>query len=179
MEEKRDYGEFRVKLYKRNDALEDMEVEDRAVNSYWLETKDALHGLGDEVLGKARRKKKKWLSDRIWNHIEERKDINKRIQKDDLTEEEKINLKRDYREKDAAVKQSVSLDKPQLVDKLAREAEDAAQRHDSRSLFQISKQLSKKPSFANSSLKCLARMECCFHMRLSNKRDGMNISRRS
>lgn len=79
MEEKRDYGEFRVKLYKRNDALEDMEVEDRAVNSYWLETKDALHGLGDEVLGKARRKKKKWLSDRIWNHIEERKDINKRI----------------------------------------------------------------------------------------------------
>ena len=62
-------------------------------------------------------------------------------------------LKEVYQEKDREIKRQVErIYKKVFVDGVARDAEQAARNHDSRKLFQVSKQLCKKPRFSNSSL---------------------------
>ena len=141
--------EFRVRLSNRFEVLEGLEIED--VDSYWSEVKDALKDTGEQVLGNRMKKKKEWLTNETWRLIDERKEISKRLLNEELVDGVRQSLKDDYRAKERETKRRVRQDKREFVDGLAQEAEEAERRHDSRSLFQISKQLCKKPSFANAS----------------------------
>ena len=84
-----------------------------------------------------------------WRLNDERKDIGKRLLNEELSVGVRQGLKEEYKAKEVETMSRVRQDKREFVDGLAQEAEDAERRHDSRSRFQISKQLCKKPSFTN------------------------------
>ena len=135
--------QFKVSVANRFAVLE--EVED--INQLWNKVRDGLKEAASEVLGRPRRKRKKWLSDESWDLIEERKRLHVDLLKEDNTEEMKERLRQQYREKEAEVKRSVRRDKRCHLRQQAREAEEAAQRKDTRTLYQIGKSLGKGNDF--------------------------------
>ena len=137
--------EFKLKVSNRFEVLEDKEVED--IDEYWMELRDTLKEASEEVLGYGGRKKEEWMSEGSWEKLGQRKEIKKGMLREDLTEDEMEVLKGQYKEKDGEVKKSVRLDKRRFMEGKAAEAEEAAGRGDSRTLYQISKSLGKGKSF--------------------------------
>ena len=140
--------EFSLEIYNRFEVLMDEDVED--IDSYWMEYRDAVKETGEKVLGFEKRERKEWISEETWEAIEERKEVKKRLNREnDLRSDEREEWKQQYSEKEKEVKTRVRRDKRRYMDEKASEAEEAAKVNDSRTLFQISKELSKRGNFVS------------------------------
>ena len=99
----------------------------------------------ETVLGKPRRRKKPWISDRSWKLVEEREEINKKIL-GTRSERVKTQLRKKYTEKKSEVKKSIRTDKRIWMDGIADEAEDAARNQHMRTLYGLTKILCNERS---------------------------------
>ena len=92
-----------------------------------------------EVLGYRKQQKKEWISDTTWQLIDDRKAAKQLM----LTAQdgEKAAATDNYREKNRAVKRSARNDKREYMDSLATEAQTAADKGDTRTVYKITKTL--------------------------------------
>jgi hypothetical protein len=133
---------FVLKVYNRYEVLQNSEVED--IDEYWRELRDTLKEAGEEVLGFEKRRNDEWISTDSWQRLEERRDVKRKMNEKEFQSVEYGEVAEEYRAKDKEVKKSVRSDKRSFLDKMAGEAEEAAKVNDTRTLFQISRSLSRK-----------------------------------
>ena len=93
-----------------------------------------LMDASDKVLGYKKNKKEEWITGDIWKKIDERKETKKKLNQA-KSQRLKDRLQTAYSEQDKEVKRMTRKDKKEFVDKLADEAENAAERRDLRSLL--------------------------------------------
>ena len=93
---------------------------------------------GDTILGNRKTQKKEWISQLTWKAIEDRKQIKKRTL-DAKSQRLKENISREYAEKNKEVKNRARNDKRHFTDGFASEAEEAAGRQDTKTLYRITK----------------------------------------
>lgn len=101
---------------------------------------NAVTEAAKETIGYRKSKKKEWMSTDTWKAIEERKQLKKRVL-DTKSPRLKERAEMQYREKDRQVKTSARRDKRQYTEKLADEAEAAAERKDMKTVYMITKKL--------------------------------------
>ena len=136
---------FCLELRNRFSVLEHQETTEQNVEEDWKEIKDAIINTAQEVIGYRRgSKKERWITDGTWTAIDER-----RILKAKKEQAFKTNLKIEecieaYRTKDREVKSRCRADKEMWFDDKVTEAETAAGRGDSKTLYRIVKELSGK-----------------------------------
>ena len=97
------------------------------------------------VLGKPRRKKKPWISDRSSNLIEEREEIDRKTL-GTRPERVKSQLRKKYGEKKSGVKKSIGTDKRIWMNGIANKPEDAARNQHMRTLYGVTKTLCNERS---------------------------------
>ena len=100
----------------------------------------ALREAGEKVLGFRRKKKEEWIKEETWKKIDERKQTKEKINN---TRSERLKEKHRsfYSELNKQVKRMTRADKKDYIEKLADEAEEAADRNDLKTLYKIDKQL--------------------------------------
>ena len=103
----------------------------------------AFREAGEKVLGYKKKNKEKWIQTRTWQKIAERKVIKQKINST-RSERVKDQLKRNYTKTDREVKRLAKVDKKAYVERLADEAEEAARRQDLKTLYRITKTLSRR-----------------------------------
>ena len=136
---------FRLELQNRFSALEQQETAEQSVEEEWKEIKDTIVNTAQEVIGYRRgSKKERWITDGTWTAIDERRILKAKKEqafKTDTKIEESIEA---YRAKDKEVKSRCRADKEIWFDDKVTEAETAAGRGDSKTLYRIVKELSGK-----------------------------------
>ncbi|KAM9354321.1 uncharacterized protein KZ484_012474 isoform 1-T2 [Pholidichthys leucotaenia] len=129
--------QFVLELSNRFQVLEDAPAGDintlsNAVQKLFLDT-------SKEVLGHRKRERKEWISENTWQLIEERRATKQRMLGGNTEEREAA--AEAYRQKNNDVKKSVRKDKREYADSLAQEAQSAAERGDTRTVYKITKTL--------------------------------------
>ena len=94
----------------------------------------AFREAGEKVLAYKTKKKEELIQTRTWQKIAERKVIKQKINST-RSEMVKDQLKRSYTKTDREVKRLAKVDKKAYVERLADEAEEAARRHDLKTLY--------------------------------------------
>ena len=97
-------------------------------------------------------RKERWISERSWKLIDERKSI--KIARDQTNSDEtwKIN-NAEYEKKDKEVKKSYKSDQRKWVEDKGREAEEAPARSDSKTLYRIVRDLTGSRNITNVTIK--------------------------
>ena len=116
-------------------------AQDTDINAQWEKTKKILVDTCGSVLGRMKRIRKEWLSDETYRKIEERRKANQ-IMNDVRRRQWKREANRYYNEKNREVKKSCRRDKRNLLESIAREAEDAATNNDLRTLYMTTRKVS-------------------------------------
>ncbi|XP_052231603.1 uncharacterized protein LOC127845002 [Dreissena polymorpha] len=117
--------EFRLTLRNRFSILEDeAALTTEGFNRVMKET-------GEEILGFRKSKKTKWISAKTWSRIEERRQIKKK-----LLDTKSLRISKEYSEKDNVVKTLARRDKRRYIERLAEEAETAAEHNDMKTVYQ-------------------------------------------
>ena len=125
-------GKFEVEIRNRFSVLEDeQELDIAAFNKVLMDA-------SDKVLGYKKNKKEEWITVDTWKKIDERKETKTKLNQVKL-QRLKDRLQTAYSKQDKEVKRMTRKDKKEFVDKLADEAENAAERRDMRSLYKITK----------------------------------------
>ena len=127
-------GKFQIEIRNRFSVLEDEQELDIAVFN------KVLMDASDKVLGNKKNKKEEWITGDTWKKIDERKETKKKLNQA-TSQRLKDRLQTAYSEQDKEVKRMTRKDKKEFVDKVADEAENAAERRDLRSLYKITKTL--------------------------------------
>ena len=98
---------------------------------------------GESTLGFRKGKKREWISDSTWKEIEERKMLKKKLLS---TKSARIREKiaDQYREQDKSVKNAARKDKRMYIEKLAEDAETAAELKDLKTVYEITRKLMGK-----------------------------------
>ena len=138
--------EFRLKLSNKFAILEAESIDEERSSTleqlnYNLEK--AYNETAKEILGNKRTKRKPWISQNAWDLIEQRKEVNKKI---NGTKSERIKerIRERYRELDKEVKRQIKKDKKTWVDNIAQEAEEAANKHHMKTLYSLTKKLTNE-----------------------------------
>ncbi len=100
------------------------------------------------ILGYRKKQRKEWISDETWNLIEDRKTKKHKL----LTcksHERRVQLSAEYKAKNTEVKRSARRDKKNYFENLGKEAQEAADRGDTRTVYKITKSLTG--GFSNTS----------------------------
>jgi len=141
---------FKLELSNRFQALESLddsnEVSD--VESDWVQVKKAVNDTCKEVLGYKKRSDNPWISDHSLSLIDQR-----RVSRDKLCSQESPINRAEYNLLNKRVKRSVRRDKRNYIEDLATAAEEAASRFDSKTLYDITKKLSKQKSASTAHIK--------------------------
>lgn len=106
---------------------------------------------GEESLSYARHKRKEGISPGSWKLIDERKELKRKMTS--AQQLEKAEFQQCYARKNREVKRSVRQDKITYIDGKAEEAESAASRGDSRTLYKITKELSGRTYYTSKPVK--------------------------
>lgn len=144
--------EFVLELKNRYSQLEEEDQSEEEASTQverkWNKIKKTFLNSSEKILGFQDTRRKPWISDHTWQKIEERREIKALINqcRDD---EEKQCLRARYNEVHRQVKRSARSDRRKQVEQLAERAQVAAERGDSKDLYNITKQLSQK-SFSES-----------------------------
>ena len=126
---------FNLELHNKFEALSDL-FEDP--EEAWEHMKSTYNAVAIEVLGHAHKPTEEWITENTWEEIGLRKECkNKLLQERD--NDKKSSLVGEYRERDKTVKRKARRDKRDFVDKMAKSFEEAAQRGDMRTLYEITK----------------------------------------
>lgn len=140
---------FAVGLFIKHQAIAD---DDGSLESKWEHVKKSFTSTCEELLGYRKRHYKSWLSKDSISKIEERRKIKENIN-NAKTRSQKKDIQIAYRLKDKEVKKSAKKDKRDYVDKLAIDAEKAAQTNNMRTVYNITRQLSGRKNSSNKPLK--------------------------
>ena len=97
----------------------------------------------EKIIGKRHgRNKEQWISNEAWDLIDERKNMkHKMIQKDD-----DFDAKTEYRRLDKLVKKQTRIDRQAWLDLKTLEAQNAADKNDTRTVYKVLKELSNTPN---------------------------------
>ena len=120
-------GKFHIEIRNRFSVLEDQQELD-------------IMGASGNVLGYKKNRKEKWILGEAWKKIGEREET-KKILNQAKSQRLKDRLQTVYYEQDKEVKRMARKDRKEFDDKLADEAENAAERRGLRSLCKITKTL--------------------------------------
>ena len=124
-------------------GLDEDEGIDDAVSceTLWTGIRDTYNQVSEEVLGFKRRQHKDWVSPDSWSKINERAKIkNKRDSA--RSKRLKCKLQKEYSAKDKEVKRSVRRDKRKWVDDIARNAEEASNIGNMKTVYDATRTLS-------------------------------------
>ena len=95
----------------------------------------------EEVLGKARRERKAWMSEDTWKLVEERRALKAKLEAA-KTRKQKLAATNMYNKKNHEVKRSCRRDKRRRTDEIAQEAEAAAEQRDMKKVYDTTRLLS-------------------------------------
>ena len=144
---------FKIQLRNRYQVLEEEapEVEeDEEVERDSERMERAYVEVAEAVLGRPRKKKKPWISEKSWKLVEQRENINKEII-GTKSERIKKQLKIKYKEKDKETKRSIKLDKKKWIEDIASKAEEASKKQHMKTLYGLTKTLcNERPRQSNS-----------------------------
>ena len=144
---------FKIQLRNRYQVLEEEapEVEeDEEVERDSKMMEKAYVEVAEAVLGRPRKKKKPWISEKSWRLVEQRENINKEII-GTKSERIKKQLKIKYKEKDKETKRSIKLDKKKWIEDIASKAEEASKKQHMKTLYGLTKTLcNERPRQSNS-----------------------------
>ena len=136
---------FVIALTNRYDALyndsvdeEEMELD---IEQDWITIKEMYSSTCEEVLGKAKREWKAWMSENTWRLVEERRMLQAKLEAAKTRQQKLATVKR-YNEKNHEVKRSCRRDKRRRIDEIAREAEEAAEQRDMKRVYDTTRLLS-------------------------------------
>ena len=135
---------FTLELRNRFQLLEDIPAED--IDSICNITQSVFEESSKEVLGHKRRERKEWISEDTWTLINQRKETKQKILAS-KEEEQKKTLQEDYSKQNLDVKKNARKDKRIFTDNLAQEAQNAADSGDTRTVYRVTKILTR--SFYN------------------------------
>ena len=108
------------------------------VHRKWATFKSSFQKTAEEVLGRKEKSHKPWISHNLWATIDDRKKLKQKIL---VTKSERIKdeLRKDYKEKDKETKRSIRRDKRKWIDDLIREAEEAANKGQMKTIYDVTK----------------------------------------
>ena len=106
------------------------------VEQSWKQLTEAHNETAKTVLGTRKGQSKSWISASSWKAIEDRKKIKDQMNyvKSDRI---KDRLRKDYIDKDREVKKRVRADKREMLEEMAKKAEEAAKKNEMGSLYKI------------------------------------------
>ena len=100
--------------------------------------KTCVNETAEELIGKRRgTRKEQWITQDTWKLIDERKEA--KCKRDQSVQGRKEELNQQYAVLDKKVKKSCKKDKKTFIEKKETEAEEAAEKNDSKMLFKIVK----------------------------------------
>lgn len=121
-----------------------LELQEAAIGDFeekWQGFKIAVQGAAEETIGRRRgTRKQNWITQKTWELVDRRKEI-KHSRDSAKTEEEQQDAKEKYRQADKLVKKYCRKDKRKWFESKCEEAQAAADRNDSRTLYRIVKDL--------------------------------------
>ncbi|XP_078682384.1 uncharacterized protein LOC144916861 [Branchiostoma floridae x Branchiostoma belcheri] len=130
--------EFTLEVNNRFQALED-KVEPE---TQWKDLHETITQAAKVVIGRKRgTKKESWITPDTWKLIDTRREIKKK-RDSAKTQREQNKRNKEYRKIDKEVKKHCKIDKNTWLDNKATEAQKAADRNDTRTLYRIARDLS-------------------------------------
>ena len=116
-----------------------------SLDSQWEKIAETVKEVAQEVVGYNRKKKEQWISESSWDIIDQRAQLKILVDKYDhsttCSREYVDNLKAQYKRLHKQVKAATRDDKRMYLETMAEQAEAAARRGDSRTVYAITKQL--------------------------------------
>lgn len=117
--------------------------QENSIEDIWKKCKEIFKDTAKQTIGIQQVKQKLWISKSTWDKIEERKQIKKEIlAMTDITK--KMEAENRYKDKDREVKRSARRDKRKYQEDILKEGEEAAKKHDLKSLYDATRKLSGK-----------------------------------
>ena len=137
--------QYQLKLQNRFQVLENIaEIEDQ-----WTQFKDIVTMSAEETIGRRRgTQREKWIQDRTWKHIDDRKNIKKQME-EAKTPEQATTTALKYRELDRQVKKSCRADKKVWLEQKGAEAQEAATKNDRKALYRLVREMAGTRSNSN------------------------------
>ena len=120
-------------------TLEDV-TDQGSVEHSWNQIREAHTDAAKKVIGYKKKASKKWISDETWAKIETRRKARVKM----LNAKSSRQMERtqqEYKNRDREVKRSARKDKRNFIEKLASEAEEAAEKREFSTVYKITKQL--------------------------------------
>ena len=111
------------------------------IEQEWSKIKEMHSSTCEEVLGKAKREQKVWMSKNTWRLVEERRVLKAKLEAAKTRQQKSAAVKR-YNEKNYEVRRSCRRDKRRRIDEIAREAEEAAEQRDIKRVYDTTRLLS-------------------------------------
>ncbi len=143
-------SKFTVELQNRYAILGQIPVDD--IDKAWEQVKDTYQQCAEATLGYRSKKKKDWMTETTWNKVQERKRLRNKLLTA-KTETQRTEAKELHKQAIKEVKRSAQKDKKQYIDNKAREAEEASDRGDMKTLYKITKQLTGKIQSTSAGIK--------------------------
>ena len=128
---------FSIELSDRYHFLNDIPIDD--LDEYCAKIQETFLETSRSTLGYQENYRKPWISDNTWSLIEQRRSLREEIL--NRREEGSDLVKNRYKEKSKEVKISAKRDKKRFLENKAQEAEDAARKGDTRTLYRITREL--------------------------------------
>ena len=144
--------EYQLSLRNRFSALQHLNEYEEDINSTWELTRDAIIKTCEETLGFIQQNRKRWISEKTWETICERRQDKERIL-NAKTRQQKRQTTEKYVKRDKEVKKRCKQDKRDYVEQLAQQAESACGKGDIMSLYNTIRQLGSKPLNNNTPVK--------------------------
>jgi hypothetical protein len=111
-----------------------IDYDNKGIQDVWQHCKDAFLETSKQVLGYKSSKKREWMSQDTWNKIKERRELKKRGLSA-KTRENYDQIQKEYSKVAADIKKKIKRDKRAHMESIAQEAQKAAERGDTRTLF--------------------------------------------
>ncbi|XP_073839020.1 uncharacterized protein [Musca autumnalis] len=123
-----------------NMMLEQENVPNEGIEERWEHIKNNLLQTCENVLGHYAPGKKEWMSPSTWSLIEDRRNL-KISKNNEKSSHKKIELEKLYTTKNKEVRTACRRDKRAYTDELAMQANEAANRNDTKAVYDITKRL--------------------------------------
>ena len=135
---------FKLALHNRFEGLQQlMEEEELSVDDEWRQIEQGYVETCGQVLGRAKANRKEWISKETWELIEQRK-VAKNTTNMARTRNQKREASKRYQELNREVKRRCRRDRRAYVEAEAERAEEAGKRGDARTLYEITRKLSRR-----------------------------------
>jgi Reverse transcriptase (RNA-dependent DNA polymerase)/Endonuclease/Exonuclease/phosphatase family len=136
---------FQLELKNRFELLREQEQVQGTTEESWEKIKTMITGAARDVLGLRRgTRKEAWIGKDTWRAIDERRELKSRREQAYSRGDGVEDIREEYRKKDKEVKRRCRGDKKAWTEARLEEAEEAAKRGDSKTLYKITKEISGK-----------------------------------